>query len=182
MQVEPLPGTEILAQTAVPYFNRDFRHFCSHQHTPSTHAIGYPGILRRGNCIYFAHPIFSQYRRSAPRWIKTLFLNALDLLLPQPVVRVHGPSTLMVTLNDQPDENRRVLHLLHYIPERRGEEFDTIEDVIPVFNIPVSIRADSLPHRISLVPQNHSLPFQIMEGRIEFTVPEVNGHQMVEIK
>jgi hypothetical protein len=182
LQVEPLTGTQILAQTAVPYFNRDYRHFCSHQHTPSTHAIGYPGILRRGNVIYFAHPIFSQYRKNASRWIKTLFLNALELLLPQPAVRFQGPSTLMVTLNDQPGEQRHVLHMLHYIPERRGEDFDTIEDVIPLYNIPVSIRADSMPQAVALVPQKQALPYQVVSGRIEFTVPVINGHQMIEIR
>jgi hypothetical protein len=181
MQVTPLPGSEILAQTAVPYFNRNYQHFCSHQHTPSNHQIGYPGILRNGNVIYFAHPIFTQYRRSAPRWIKTLFVNALDILLPQPAVRVQGPSTLMVTLNEQKEQNRHVLHLLHYIPERRGEEFDTIEDVIPVFAIQASVRADGPVSGVRLVPQDSEIPFQMVDGRIIFTVPEVNGHQMVEI-
>jgi hypothetical protein len=181
LQVEPLPGTEILAQTAVPFFNRDYSHFCSHQHTPSSHLIGYPGILRRGNTIYFMHPIFTQYRRSAPRWIKTLFLNALKLLLPQPAVIVQGPSTLMVTLNEQPAEKRRILHLLHYIPERRGEELDTIEDIIPLYGIHASVRANNPTRTVTIVPQNNSLPFQVIDGRIEFTIPEINGHQMIEI-
>jgi hypothetical protein len=181
LQVEPLSGTETLAQIAVPYFNREYNHFISHQHTPSTHQIGYPGILRRGKVIYFAHPIFTQYRRSAPHWIKKLFLNALDLLLPQPAVCVQGPSTLMVTLNEQPAERRRVLHLLHYIPERRGEEFDTIEDIIPLYNIAASVRADNPIHTVTLVPQNQSLQYQIVDGRIQFTIPEINGHQMIEI-
>ena len=46
--------------------------------------------------------------------------NALDLLLPEPRVRHAGPSTLLVTLSEQLAHNRQVLHLLHYIPERRG--------------------------------------------------------------
>jgi hypothetical protein len=180
-EVEALPGAEILAETAVPYFNRDYRHFCSHQHTPSNHTIGYPGIIKNGRVVYFAHPIFTQYRRSAPRWIKELFLKTLELLLPNPAVKVQGPSSLMVAYNEQAIEKRRVLHLLHYIPERRGEEFDTIEDVIPVYNIPVSLRTDSPVQSVKLVPQNTTLAFSQAAGRIDFTVPEINGHQMVEI-
>lgn len=182
LQVEPNPGTEVLAQAAVPYFNRDFRHFCSHQHTPSTHQIGYAGVLRRGPVIYFAHPIFTQYRQSASRWVRTLFLNALDLFLPQPLVRVSGPSTLLASLNQQPEVGRQVLHLLHYIPERRGLEFDTLEDVIPVYNIHVSLRADQTVTVVKLVPDAKEIPFNVIDGRVEFVVPEVNGHQMVEIK
>lgn len=69
-----------------------------------------------------------------------------------PAVRAQGPSTLMITLNEQPEEKWRVLHLLHIIPERRGEEFDTIEDVIPVYNIHASVRADFSAQEVTLVP------------------------------
>ena len=182
LQVEPEPGTMVLAQVAVPYFNRDFRHFCSHQHTPSTHQIGYPGVLQRGRVIYFTHPIFTQYRQSAPRWVRTLFLNALDLLLPQSQVRASGPSTLLVSLNQQSKPDRQVLHLLHYIPERRGLEFDTLEDVIPVYNIRVSLRANQKITAVTLVPDAAEIPFNEIDGRVEFVVPEVNGHQMIEIR
>ena len=113
--------------------------------------------------------------------MRTLFLNALDLLLPQPLVRVSGPSTLLVSLNHQPEERRQVLHLLHYIPERRGLEFDTLEDVIPVYNIRVSLRADQPVTAVTLVPDRIDISFNMIDGRVEFVVPEVNGHQMVEI-
>ena len=104
------------------------------------------------------------------------------MLLPQPLVRTGGPSTLLVSLNQQPEQQRSVLHLLHYIPERRGLEFDTIEDVIPVFKIPVSVRADRAITSVSLVPGSTPIPFKVNSGRVDFIVPEVNGHQMVEMK
>jgi hypothetical protein len=87
----------------------------------------------------------------------------------------------MVALNEQAQEQRRVLHLLHYIPERRGEEFDTIEDVIPLYNLAVSVRADKDVESVKLVPQNQILDFSVNLGRVEFMVPQVNGYQIVEI-
>lgn len=48
----------------------------------------------------------------------------------------------MTTINVQEEQKRLVLHALHYIPERRGEQFDTIEDIIPLHNIGVSIKMD----------------------------------------
>ncbi|MCS6954107.1 MAG: beta-galactosidase trimerization domain-containing protein, partial [Bryobacteraceae bacterium] len=76
-EVEPLAGSEVLAETVLPYFNRTWRHFCSHRHTPSAGKRGYPAVVRHGRAIYFAHPVFTQYYRNAPRWVKTLVGNAI---------------------------------------------------------------------------------------------------------
>ncbi len=181
MDVIAQPGSEVLASVMVPYFNRTYQHFCSHRHTPSSGQPGYPGIIRNGSVIYFAHPIFTQYHRNAPRWCKTLFLNALDILLPEPLVRIQGPSTLLTAINAQTRKDRWVLHLLHYVPERRGQEFDVIEDVIPLYNIRVSIRVPRTIRQVTCVPDRQALPWTIKNERLEFTVPEINGHQMVEV-
>ncbi|MPR35178.1 beta-galactosidase trimerization domain-containing protein [Salmonirosea aquatica] len=42
----------------------------------------YPAVTENGKVIYFMHPIFTQYHRSAPRWCRRLVLNALDRLAP----------------------------------------------------------------------------------------------------
>lgn len=181
-QVKVQDGTEVLAYTVVPYFNRTWEHFCSHRHTPSSGKRGYPAITRRNNVIYFIHPVFTQYHQNAPLWCKRLVGNAIKMLLPEPVVRVDGPSSLLVSLNEQPEKRRRVLHLLHYIPERRGEAFDVIEDVILLRNLKVSLRQDHPVKQILLVPQNQALQFSNVGGRIAFTVPELKGHQMVSIE
>lgn len=182
LEVTALPGTEILAEVAVPYFNRTYRHFCSHRHTPSSGNTGYPGIVRSGNVIYFAHPIFSQYNENAPRWCKTLLLNALDQLLPEPLVKHSGPSTLQVTLNEQKEQNRWVMHLLHYIPERRSQTIDILEDVIPLFQIGISVKTPWMVENITLVPQQEVIPFQVANERTLFNLPRLDGHQMIEIK
>ncbi|AEE97446.1 beta-galactosidase trimerization domain-containing protein [Mahella australiensis] len=182
LEVEATEGTEVLAETAIPYFNRTWQHFCSHRHTPSSGSIGYPGILKNGRAIYFMHPIFAQYEQNAPRWCKQLFLNALDILLPEPAVRHSGPSTMIVALNEQAEHNRLVLHLLHYIPERRSSDIDIIEDVIPLYNVKVSVKVNGDVKVVTCVPQGQSMAFEVKDGRVEFTVPEINGHQMVALQ
>jgi hypothetical protein len=117
----------------------------------------------------------------APLWCKRLLVNALDLLLPEPLVRHQGPSTLLVALNAQPAQQRQVLHLLHYIPERRGEFFDVIEDVIPLHDVAVSVRTASAVKSVVAVPQGKSLPFEVRGDRVEFVVPVLVGHQMIEL-
>jgi len=181
MEVEAEAGSEVLADVKVPYFNRTYKHFCSHRHTPSSGKIGYPGIVRKGNAIYFIHPIFAQYDKNAPKWCKKLFLNALDMLLPEPVIRIEAPSTALVSVNEQLSENRWVIHLLHYIPERRGTDFDIIEDVIPIYGIPVSLRVPKKVKNVDCVPDGDSLEFCENNGRIDFILPKLEGHQMVAV-
>jgi hypothetical protein len=75
--------------------------------------VGGPAVIKNGRTIYFANPIFSEYNAFAPRWEKQLFLTALGLLLPDPLVWHAGPTTLQVTVNEQPDERRWIVHLRH---------------------------------------------------------------------
>ncbi len=137
--------------------------------------------MRCHRSIYFSHPIFSPYERNAPRWCKRLFLNALDLLLPEPLVRHDGPSTLEVALNEQERDGRRVLHLLHYIPERRGQDFDVIEDVIALHDLGLGVREDREVRAVTLAPGGEALPFGRHDGRVEFVLPRLHGHQMVAL-
>jgi len=174
-------GTEVLADGVASYFNRTEERFCSHKHSPSSGKTVYPAITRKGRAIYFAHPIFTQYSENAPLWCRKLFSNALALLLPDPTVRVEGPSSLIVTVNEQAGEDRWVLHLLHYIPERRGRAFDVIEDVIPVYDIKVSVRVPRAVKSVALVPEKKTLGFEHKNDRAEFVVTVVAGHQMVEL-
>ncbi len=179
VETRPQPGAEILSTMVLPYFNRTWRHFCSHGHTPAAGPADYPGAVRNGNCIYLMHPVFSLYARRAPRWCKDLVAGALALLLPEPLVEAQGPSTLLLTLNEQPQAGRLVLHALHYVPERRGQELDTIEDILPVYDVKVSVRADRPVASVTLEPQGEPLEFTLRDGRVGFTIPRIEGHQLV---
>lgn len=181
-QVSAIKGATVLAGVQTPYFNRTWEHFCSHNHAPSSGKTGYPAVVRKDRVIYFAHPIFSQYADNLPRWCKTLVLDAIAQLLAEPVIRTDGPGTLLTAVNDQPAKNRRVVHLLHYIPERRGQKFDTIEDVIPLHNLAVSVRADRAVKSVKTVPQDRAIDFTMTDtGRVEFTLDRLDGHQMIEL-
>ncbi len=181
MQVKPTSG-KVLAQTNVPYFNRTWEHYNSHKHTPSAGKAGYPGVVQNGRVIYFMHPVFTQYARNAPRWCRQLLLNALDLLLPEPLVRTPGaPTALLAALNEQKTANRQVLHLLCYVPERRGNDFDVVEDVVPLADTRLSVRTDKKPARVTLVPEGKTLAFTYQGNRTECTLPVLKGHQMIEL-
>lgn len=180
MAVNAQSDATVHAHITPSHFDRTYQHFCSHRQTPSSGETAGAAVIQNGQVIYFSSPIFSQYYYNAPKWCRTMFLNALDILLPNPVIKHAGPTTLEIMVNHQAAENRQVIHLLHYIPIRRSQ-IDIIEDVIPIYNIALSIRDDHSIKSVRLVPNNTELEFNVSDGRIEFTVPEINGHQMIEM-
>ncbi len=175
-------GAEELLKTNIPYANRTWDHYCSHRHFPSAGVYGYPGAAKSGKVIYFAHPLFTTFQRYGCGWIKTMVENAVNELLPERLVTYQGPSTLEVVLEEQKQESRQVLHFLHYIPQKRAEYLDILEDVIPLYQIPVSVKEnDKKITSIKVVPEGREVPFVREEGRVVFQVPEVKGHTMLEM-
>ena len=190
MEVEAVEGAEVLAEAILPAFDRTWKHFCSHRQAPSSGIRGYAGVVQKDRAIYFAHPVFGLYREHSPRWVKVMVMNAIDRLLPEPVLRHDGPSTLIATVNAQGMERREVVHLLHYLPLRRSATIDVIEDIIPLYNVRVSLRRDIAVHGdaekdalpgVKLVPEMTVLSSEWEGDRLVFTVPVVRGHQMIEI-
>lgn len=183
LPVRARPGAEVLVDVILSEFDRSFQHFVSHNQTPSSGRVGSAGIVRNGNCLYFAHKIFEQYAQYAPAWVKRLFLNGLDLLLAEPLLRHDGPSTLRASVTEQAAHNRWIVHLLHYIPQRRATELEIIEDVIPLQQVKVSLRLPRAASRVRLRPGDGGpLETWESEGRLEFAVPEIRGHQMVSVE
>jgi hypothetical protein len=179
VEVEAITGSTVLADVILPYYDRTFEHFTSHQQSPTSGRIGSAGVVQNGNVIYFAHAIGALYTEFAPRWVRTIFLNALARLLPSPLLRHNGPSAMETAIHQQ--DGRRVVHLLYYVPERRTSRFEIVEDVIPLYNIKISLREDTPVTQVRLVPECTELEFTREDDRLVVTVPVIRGHAMLEI-
>lgn len=164
-----------------PVFNRTFEHFCSHLHSPSGRKERYPGIVETEQTVYFIHPVFTTYQTWAPRWYKKLIANELERLLPDPLVRHNGPSTVQVTLLRQQKENRDILHVLHYIPVKKCKNLEIVEDISPLYKLTLKMKAEYEVEQIYTVPEKKQIPFQQKNGMISFTLEEINGHSMSAI-
>lgn len=181
-EVKAVAGAKVLARAVASVFERDYRHFCSHRQSPSSGKYVYDGIVKNGNCIYFSHPIFTQYNQNAPFWCKKLLLNAIQMLIGQPLLKHNGPSAMITAINDQKQYNRRIVHLLYYVPERRCEEIDIIEDTVPLYNIMLSVKVDKEVDGVYCVPQNTKLVYNVTDHVLNVNIPEIVGHQMIEIR
>ena len=104
------------------------------------------------------------------------------MLLPDPLLRHDGPSSLLTALNEQPAQNRWVVHLLHYVPRapRPGFRRES-RDVLPLHDVALSLRTPGPASAVHCVPDDEALPFSEENGRLNFTVPKLEGHQIVEI-
>lgn len=170
---------KIIASLKEPYFKRDFTHFCSHEQTPPAKDSIYPGAIMKNNIIYFPSPLFSMYSKHGYLTYKKLIVNAINLLLNDPCIELTAPSTAKAYLNRQEEEKRLILHILHYIPEKRCDAIEIVEDVIPLYDISVLINTKNKIEKIYLVPENIDIPYKEQNGNVKFVVPKINGHQMV---
>ncbi|MFP4027106.1 MAG: alpha-L-fucosidase [Candidatus Brocadiia bacterium] len=171
----------VLARVGVPYFNRSWKKFCSHGPTPFDRVSDYPAIVRNENVVYFAHPLFQLYADQGARLYRQLMANALTLLRPEKYLRENLPSTARVGLLRQEKQDRLVLHILNYVPERRTD-LDVIEEAQTVLAPKVRIRTGRAPKRVYTAPEREKLDFTYEGG---YTVPELSsftGHEMVIIE
>lgn len=169
-------GKQILSANA-PYFKREGDRFCSHMYTPSSKQGRHTAAVQNGGVIVFSHPVFLQYRENAPQWCKQMISNAIDELMEKRLVRHNGPSTMIVNLLDQPDKKRVNAHVLSYIPVRKSDTIDIIEERTVLHNVELEFH---LPYEIKgarLVPEGKAL--ELKAGKV--TIPEVDGHCIVEL-
>lgn len=170
-------GSEGGARIWKPYFDRDYLHFSSHAQTAWDMPVDQTAVVERGSIFYLSFPVFRNYAKNGYAPHKTLVRNCIRKLLPDPLIRVEAPTTAEVTLTEQP--SRKIVHLLHYPAERRGVDLDIVEDVIPLSNIPLSLKLAQNPSQVYTAPDLHPLKVVYENGYASVTVPSVVGHAMV---
>jgi hypothetical protein len=179
-QVALQAGTDVLAYIVAPYFNRTWEHFSSHAHTPPDQITPYPAVTQKGNVIYIASAIFGAYIEHGYRIYRELIQNCIELLLKEKLVISDLPTTAEVTLMRQ--QNRFVLHILHYIPQRTARRIDVLEEIIPLYNRKISVKVTHKPTTVYLAPEQQALAFTYNDNYVHLTVPEIRGHQMIVIE
>ena len=171
-------GARVLAELVQPYFNQhswDWHH--ANFYVPPEKESGRAALVRSGNIFHFSFPVFSSYSKNGVLDYKLLVRNCLEQLLPEPLTRSSLPSYAQLTVTAQP--GRRMLHVLAYLPEHRGN-CHIVEEAITLRDVELGLRADGQQvGRVYLAPSGREIPFRAEGAYIKVTVPEVNGYQMV---
>ena len=178
INMEPLPGTQVEANLIKSYFNRHWDGEYAFYYTPPDKVTDLPALTVNGNVAHFSHRIFSGYGDKASVELRKVFSNVLDSYLPNPLFKSEGlPSFARAFVTEQP--GRRMIHLLSYVPEKRGHT-EMIEEPVKLHNVRISLRNDGgRPKKVYLAPEKKSLPFKLVGNYTEVTIPECNGHSLV---
>ncbi|SFL68989.1 Beta-galactosidase trimerisation domain-containing protein [Gracilibacillus orientalis] len=174
---------DVLMETVKPYFNREGKTFCSHQHAPSSKEMGHPAVTKLGNVIYFSHPIFHLYRQKAPMWCKHMLQDAIETLLDEKLIRHKGPSSLIVTMQRNHHQNIDAIHLLHFITEKKSVDLYTIEDRIPLYNVMINVWVDDKKAcNVTSISTGDEIPFTQEGSYIQIKLDKLDGHEMCVIE
>lgn len=177
-----LDGGIELGKREDPYFNREIFTFCSHQHTPNSYKYGGAGMVESGNGIYIAWNVFEDYATKGSLSLKETVRYALDRLLGQRRLETNLPAQGVVTLTEQKEQKMYVNHLLYASPVKRGDGVEIIEDVVPIYDVKVSVRIPKNVKRVYLAPQIEEVPFIQIGEIISYSVEKLECHQMVVIE
>jgi len=184
-----------LGQIYDPFFNRTWEHFCSHQHTPNQERpSGFDCGVRHGNLLYFAHPVFRNYRAYGAVAYREFIVKAIRAFLGNTLtLATNLPSTARVTLTKQPKEKSHVLHLLYAPTVNRGgvmqlsggnvsggKSVEVIEDLPPLHDIKVTLQLSVKSAR--LVPQRVEISIEKSGDRVTLRLPKFSCHQMIKIE
>ena len=173
---------EVVAKMQNPYFNRTAEHFCSHAHAPNNPEETFAGAVVKNNIAYIGWDIFTAYAQHGHLFFKELFTAVAEQLMGDSfTAKAEIPDKAVMTYTRQNAENRNILHLLFAHTTVRGRNTEVIEDTVPLYNVKCSVKCGK-PSKVTLVPQGNELDFKYADGKAEFTVPEVNIHQMISIE
>jgi len=178
INMKPLEGTRTESLLIQPYYNKHWDGEYAFYYTPPDKITDIPALTIHGKVAHFSHRIFSGYAYQAPVELKTIFANVLNGFLPRPMVKCENiPSFGRIFLTAKP--NRKMVHLLSYIPELRGR-IQMIEEPITMTDIKLSLRLDGKPpRRVYLAPDKKSIPFKIVDGYVQVNIPVSKGYSLL---
>jgi hypothetical protein len=120
-------GTEVLIDRVLPYFMRTDLHFSSHFQTPPVaQPDRFPAVVAGERFIYFADPVFREYRQTGNIAARDGWKRAMERLIGLAPYGAGLPTTVLTI----PRRRGRdlILSLLHYIPLRKALDIDVIEE------------------------------------------------------
>ncbi len=178
IDVRPLAGAKVEAYLIKPYQNRAWDGDYAILYNPPQEVTDKPGLTLNGNIAHFSHCLFSGYSDKASVELRRLFSNVLNAFHREPVLKTENlPAFARVFVTGQP--NRRMVHLLSYLPEMRGKT-PIIEEGIELSNVKIMLRDEMKTIRkVYLAPERIELSFKYVNSYAEVTIPKSQGYSLI---
>ena len=178
IDVLPLAGTKEEAHIVKPYQNRTWDGDYAIVYNPPQEVTGKPELTVNGNVAHFCHRIFSGYFDKASVELRKLFSNVLNDFHRKPVLKTENlPAFARAFVTEQP--NRRMVHLLSYLPEMRGKT-PIIEEGIELHDVKIMLCDErKTTNRVYLAPGKADLSFKNENGYTEIVLPRSKGYSLI---
>ncbi len=177
VRVKPAGEATELARIVEPYFERSWKHFSSHNQTPGDKLSDWSAATLQGKAAYIAYPIFGAFANHGNYPCRLMVRNVIRKLLPEALLSMEAPTSTEATVMRQ--GNRTIVHVLQYAPERRTPTLDIVEDVVPLYDVPMTLKLPSAPKKVYLAPEGTEMLCEYVKGHARVVVPVVRGHAMV---
>jgi len=186
---------EVLAEIRLPYFNRTFAHFCSHQHAPDDLGAAAAGVAAaiKGAIGTLSFAVFTAYRGVGQPLYKYLVDMLINRLMPAPAIETTLPSAGRVSLTYQAGERRVIAHVMFGAPQVRGQAvyaawdkaprpIEMIEDVPTLGPVTVRLRLKGEPTGVHDAASGAALAWRRdAEGAIVVDLPDLHIHRAIVI-
>ena len=173
---------EVMAEVYEPFFNRTWRHFCGHKNTPNkAEPAEYPALIRKGNVLYFAHPVFEAYNKSGNYVLQKYIMKGIESIYDKCLKLSNFYSCGRVRVRKSKNDSFYALHLLYAPPVNRGNVC-LLEDFPLLNNINVELKLTEQVKRVVSKPDGEEIPFTQANGILKFTVNNLHIHKLVVIE
>ncbi|NLX06600.1 MAG: hypothetical protein GXY33_15790 [Phycisphaerae bacterium] len=175
VMIQPHESAKVLGRLALPYTDpADPQRFASIHSNPPGRPTDRPAIVLhrfgKGRAIYAAADLESLEDR---RWV---FANLIRSLAPRRgfAFESDAPKPVELTLFDQPERSRMILHVLNFQEPMPN---------IPVNDIHVRVRLDDRALKaVTEVPSRKKVRFKISKGFVEFAIDRLETFRMFELR
>ncbi len=168
-----LNGARPLAGLSEPLFDPDAKNYTSIHSNPPGRDTGCPGMtlheFGKGRCIYIAPAVMALQQDSHQTFVEAI----LREFAPAPeVAETNMPVAVEITLLE--GQKSVLVGLVNYQKELPN---------VPVHDLRVKLRlGEKRPQRCSKVSDGQMLDFSFEDGLLEFSIPELETIEMVEIE
>jgi hypothetical protein len=181
-KIKALESTKICAKIVKPYFDTQWDGLHAFFYNPPERETDLPFLVVNNNVAHFSHAIFSGYKKWASIPLRKIFSNVLDHFLPEPILKTRNlPSFARAFVCEQ--NSRRIIHILAYLPEKRGHDSEIIEDEISIADIEIALHQDAGDtQKLYLAPENKNIKFTTENNYIKFKLPLLKGYAMIIVE
>ena len=180
--VEVSNDVKVAGHFILPYYSRHCDGSYSYYYTPPGNISPYPFATFNGRTVCCPVHLFEAYYKGASLELRQVLKLLLEKLLPKPLLRTGEKLPSFARAFVTESNEGRMVHLLNYLPELRGEML-IVEEALPAENVTIQLRMDGRKaERLIQASSGKELSFTVKEDILEAVIPAFSGYELLVIQ